>query len=399
MAFEEERVSSIFIVPFIQCLVGILLVIALLNGQRDLVILTFLVLGIMAASRLWSHWSLKNLRIRMRIDKQRAFPDEKLTLSVYVDNKKWFPVRLQVNIPVDIPLLSHSNESIIQNECGLLWYQKTVFQWDLTARQRGLHHVGPPHIRSGDLFGFFFKIKKTGKEPVQVIVYPRIIPLKPSSFLRKDFFGIPGAKSPVQDPIYILGTRDYQHWQPARYIHWKASARHNKLQEKVFEPSSQEKILLLVDVESFAKNNAHDDFEKTLEAVASLAVQCDQKRVALGLLTNGEVLGGRTYLPVSRGPNQLSAILEVLARMVMRSDRLLIHALCDGLSLDWGVSGVCFSYQVDQDMHDLEGYFLNRKIPMMFMICTTDSSDYNTTPMLRSKVRTLKELQMEDSGP
>jgi hypothetical protein len=224
------------------------------------------------------------------------------------------------------------------------------------------------------------------------------MPLKSSFFPRKDFFGIPGAKSPVQDPIYILGTRDYQGRQPARYIHWKASARHNKLQEKILEPSSQEKILLLVDVAPFAKYSAMNDFEQTLEAVASMAVQCDQRRIALGLLTNGVVQGGQSYLSISRGPNQLPAILEVLARVVMQSNQSLTHTLRRGLLLDWGVSGVCFSYQMDQNLYNLEDFFLNRKIPMMFVVSRIDSSDNNTIHMLRSKVCTLKEIRMEESG-
>ncbi|MBW1691959.1 MAG: DUF58 domain-containing protein, partial [Deltaproteobacteria bacterium] len=49
----------------------------------------------------------------------------------------------------------------------------------------------------------------------------------------------------------MLGTRDYQNWRPARHIHWKASASHNRLQEKVFEPSEQEKVLLAVEVSQF----------------------------------------------------------------------------------------------------------------------------------------------------
>jgi uncharacterized protein (DUF58 family) len=256
--------------------------------------------------------------------------------------------------------------------------------------------VGPPHIRSGDLFGFFSKAHKEETESVQVIVYPRVVPLKPYFPLKKDFFGIPGAKSPVQDPIYVLGTRDYQGRQPARHIHWKASARHNRLQEKVFEPSSQEKILLLVDVVSFARHDAVHDFEQTLEAVASMAVQCDQRRIALGLLTNGEVQGGRSYLSVSRGPNQLPAILEVLARVVMRANRSLTQALYGGTSLDWGVSGVCFFYQIDQDVYELEDYFLNRKMPILPVVCRTDAGD-TPPPMVRNRVCTLKEIRMEES--
>ncbi len=76
----------------------------------------------------------------------------------------------------------------------------------------------------------------------------------------RELFGVPGVKSPVKDPVYILGTRDYQPSGPSRHIHWKASARHLKLQEKVFEPSEQEKVLLALEVGSFQKSLANEAF-------------------------------------------------------------------------------------------------------------------------------------------
>ena len=65
--------------------------------------------------------------------------------------------------------------------------------------------------------------------------------------------------------------------------------------------------------------DARDDFEKVLEVAASLAVQCEQNGYAIGFLTNGKVRGGQAFLPVSRGRQQLLAILEILARLDMKS--------------------------------------------------------------------------------
>ena len=137
-------------------------------------------------------------------------------------------------------------------ESSLWWRQKADFRWELKAQRRGVYPIGPPRITVADLLGFFPKERE--QAPLQIIVYPRIIPLVPFSVPRRDFFGVPGKKSPVKDPIYILGTRDYQHWQPAKYIHWKASARHSRLQEKVFDPSEQEKVLLVLDVTPFSRS-------------------------------------------------------------------------------------------------------------------------------------------------
>lgn len=397
MDSHEGRVSSLFVIPLVQFFVGVFLFLALLHAQQDLAVLSIIVLVIMIGARLWSHISHKGITTDIRIDKYKLFPDEKFILYVSVKNRKILPIRLQLTMPIDGFLCPLSSEETFHQECGLLWYQDALFKWELMARQRGVHSIKSPRLRVGDLFGFYAKGKKMVNGSLHVIVYPRIVPLKAFPLPRKDFFGVQGAKSPVQDPIYILGTRDYQHWQPARYIHWKASARYNKLQEKIFEPSEREKVLFILDVEPFAKNNAIDDFERTLEVVASLAVQCDQRGFALGFLTNGIIEGYPALLSISRSPQQLPTVLEILARLRMESKAPLIDILHKGLPLHWGVSGVHFSYEDNMTMHSIEGFFLNRNIPTIFIVCRTGTTSENGRQPFRSKMCRLNELRIGET--
>jgi hypothetical protein len=211
---------------------------------------------------------------------------------------------------------------------------------------------------------------------------------------RRDFFGVPGAKSPVQDPIFILGTRDYQHWRPARHIHWKASARHNRLQEKVFEPSEQEKVLLAVEVSQFERDKASESFEQTLEVVGSLAVQSHQRGYAVGLVTNGVVEGGPSVLPIGRSPQQLSSILEILARLKMKAQRSLAETLCGVLEIPWGASCVHFSYEQDTETRATAGYFRHKRIPTLYIVCSSSVSWEEDKDKLVGKVYDLNEIRI-----
>jgi uncharacterized protein (DUF58 family) len=396
MESQESRQPTIFIVPLMQFLVGAILFVALLHKQRDLTVLAILVLGVMGGVRLWSRMSLSGIKCYAMVDKGKVFPGEVLTLHVRVENAKFLPVWLQITMPIDGSLNPSSEDTAFTNESGLLWYQRAHFNRTLVAQQRGIHRVGPPHIKVADPFGFLPR-ERGEQEDLHVIVYPRLVPLKPVSLPRQDFFGVPGAKSPVQDPIYILGTRDYQHWRPARYIHWKASARHNRLQEKAFEPSEQLKALLVVDVDQFAKKNAAKEFEHTLEAVASLAVQFDQRGYAMGFVTNGVVQGGSTILSIARNPQQLSSILEVLARLQMRVKENLVDTLHRGLELMWGVSCIHFSYEEDIKTLAIEGYFSHRKTPMVFVVCRPRSLAGDNGYKVRSKVYPLDEIRIKET--
>ena len=201
----------------------------------------------------------------------------------------------------------------------------------------------------------------------------------------------------MQDPIYILGTRDYQHWRPARHIHWKASARQNRLQEKVFEPSEQEKLLLAVEVSQFDKYNASESFERTLEMVGSLAAQSYQRGYALGLVTNGVVKGGSSILSMGRGPQQLPSILEILARLKMRADGNLADTLCQNLELQWNVSCVYFSYEHDDVTLATAQYFSLRKIPLTSVVCASRPQRERHGHKFGGKVYCLDDIRIEEA--
>jgi uncharacterized protein (DUF58 family) len=285
----------------------------------------------------------------------------------------------------------------LTKESTLLWYQGTHFQWEFIAERRGVHHIGPLHIIAGDLLAFFSREKKA-EESHPIIVYPRLIPLKSFSLPRRDFFGVSGAKSPVQDPIYILGTRDYQHGHPSKYIHWKASARHHRLQEKVFEPSEQEKVLLVVDVEQFASHKAEEAFEHTLETVASLAVQMDKRGYALGMVTNGVMVGGgSTFVPITRNRQQLPAILEVLARLQMETKGDILDLLRRGFELHWGMSCAHFSYEEDGTVAAADQYFKHRKTPVLFFVCHPNFISEEGHPKVWRQIRCLDEICIKEA--
>ncbi|MCX5821726.1 MAG: DUF58 domain-containing protein [Deltaproteobacteria bacterium] len=366
MSADDRRLPSLFLIPLTLAIVGLFLFMALLNGQRDLTVLSLILFGIAAGAKLWTRWSLAGIECSISIDKRRVFPGEKLFLKATAENRKILPVWLQVRAPVSGLAHGAPVETAVTAESGLLWYQKASFRWELTALRRGIHHIGPLGITSGDLFGFFPKEKEMA-ETIEVVVYPRLVPLKPLTAPRRDFFGIPGAESPVEDPVYILGTRDYQHGRPAKYIHWKATARHHKLQEKIFEPSAQEKMLLVVDVGQFARHGAEEAFERMLETVASAAVRLAERGCAVGLVTNGRMTGeGSSVVSVTRNPRQLTILIEALARVRMEPARGLIDTFRLHLRVPWGVSCLYFALEKDETARMAREYFTQRRIPFLF---------------------------------
>lgn len=390
MEEQEFAVPSLFIIPLTEFLVACLLFIALLYGQRDLAMLTLLVLGIVGGVRLWTRFSLSGVTWHFVVDKQKAFPDERITLIIRAENRKFLPIRLRVIVPIK-GLMHLSKEKVLKKESSLLWFQRAQFQWELTAHRRGIHHIGPLHVLAGDLFAFFSKEKRK-REFHEIVVYPRLIPVQFLSLPRRDFFGIPGSRSPVQDPIYILGTRDYHHGRPAKHIHWKASARHNRLQEKVLESTQQEKALFVLDSASFAENRADEEFERTIEVVASLAAQFDRRGLAIGLVTNAAMAPARgsAVAPIARSHEQLAVVLEALARVQMASRGDILETLRTGSILTWGVACIHFCYEEDEIFPVVARHYRSLNIPAVFFVSRRRNSSEGQYP-----IRDVHELMLE----
>ena len=395
MQDQNSREASLFVVPLVQLMVGVLLFAALLHAQKTLIIASVLILGLMILAKIWSGLSSSGVTCLSAVDKDRLFPGETCTLEIRAENAKFLPVWLQADpaFPGGLASFTESEESVRQS--GLLGYQGVNFRWTVAARKRGVYRVGPPRVRVGDYFGFFPR-EKGADRALDVVVYPRLIPLKHIPLPRRDFFGVPGTESPVQDPVYILGTRDYQHDQPARHIHWKASARHNRLQEKIFEPTVQEKVLLVLEVDQFEKEGASNEFEDTLGVIASLAVQLDQKGYAVGLATNGAMTGGGSSLvSVAAAPLHLSTILEILARVRMEKKADLIDMLRAGLSLTWGVSCIHFSCGQNVSTRMAEVYFTSRRAAPLFAMCRPPAEELRDGDRIRSRTYTLDDFRVE----
>jgi len=396
MDSNQYRLPTALIIPLIQFFVVVFLFIALLNDQRDLTVLTLVVIVIVAGTKFWSRLSPAKIHCKSILDRQRVFPGERLILSTRVQNAKVLPVLVQLSAFFEKSFQSAENSTSPQKECSLLWYQEVDFKWHLTAVQRGVYQIGPAELRVGDLFGFYARKQNTAS-PLEIVVYPRLIPLRSVALPRRDFFGIPGAKSPIEDPVYVYGTREYQSGRPARYIHWKASARFRQLQEKICEPAAQEKILLLVDVARFAEQGAHAEFEKILEIAATAAVRFDRSGFAVGLATNGTLKGeGSNVLPIGRGLRQVPKILETLARLQMTPLADLADILRRGLKLPWGTTGFSVSYESGASFREILAFFKHRRVPVVSVVCRPPSRTGAEQKSPSSRFFSLEDICMEE---
>ncbi|MBN2040929.1 MAG: DUF58 domain-containing protein [Spirochaetes bacterium] len=365
-AIQDRRVTSIFTTSVILILVGIFLFTALLNREYGLAVLCLIIFGISFIFRLWTRYSHRKIKVSSYLDRTKYFCGDNVSLGIVIENKKFLPVAVEAFFGNNKFMSEFLSENVPEFEDILLWHQRAVFNWKLIANKRGVHAIGPVRTKSGDLFGFFKK--DTGPALTQqIIVFPKISDLKQFSLPRRDFFGAPGGKSPVDDPVYILGTSDYHYGRPAKRIHWKASARHFRLQEKIFESSHQEKVLIILDAEEFVQTQSEEAFESIIETAASAAVTISRQGCAVGFLSNCIMHDSdNQFIPVSAGTSQLSLILEAMARLKFETAGSIVNILKKGITIPSGTSCMFFSCTKNTSAQELIHHFKYRRLPIVF---------------------------------
>jgi uncharacterized protein (DUF58 family) len=115
----------------------------------------------------------------------------------------------------------------------------------------------------------------------------------------------------------MRGVRDYQPEDGMRRVHWKATARHQQLMVRLYEPSAISRLVLVLAADSFASSEDDAPFELAVSAVASVAHYCVEHQMQFGLLSNARLGEGSGHARLSAGSGdaQLIALLEQLARV------------------------------------------------------------------------------------
>ena len=374
---EEREHPSIFVEHFFHLIVVVFLFAGLLWKQTGMTYLSVLLLIMINGSRLWCRLSLRKVSSRLTPDRSKVFPGEKVVLDGEMKGSGFLPVWLRIEAQLSEGLSATLSEGSGREADGgghalilgnrLFWRDKLTWAWNLTPLKRGCYQVGPLYLESSDLLGFF-RQKKEIRLSFYLTVFPRIVSINRLPLPFEELFGRQGAKGSVVDPVYPVATRDYQPGRPARYIHWKASLRLNRLQERIFEPTSRKKVLLAIDVEEFRETGDEYDFEALLEVAATLALRLNTEGSSIGLLTNGVTFPTvPAILPFLRGEAHLQSLMEGLA--VLKMEKKQSFAALFKQSQEFYRGGSCYYFAGGNgNFEEIAALFKLYHIPVIFIL-------------------------------
>ncbi len=321
---------------------------------------------LMAAGFLAGYWSrhvLDKVTYERIIPENRAFQGENISVTLRLVNDKMLPVPwIELRDAVPEASLTGDERTAGTGAPGyvhtirsthLSWYEQISWPLELKAVARGHYRVGPARLTTGDIFGFNPVVQEQEAHE-NFTVYPRVYELPELGLPAERPFGeLKGRQRIFEDPGRIAGVRDYQPGDSMRRIDWKASARRQTLQSKVYEPSATMHLLLAVNVHTMSaswQGFQPELLERLLSATASVAKHAFEAGYSVGLVANGSYPDSDRPMrvPVGRSSDQLGRVLEALAvihPLTMASLETVIDT--EAARFPYGATLVCVTSRMD----------------------------------------------------
>ncbi len=348
-------------------LIAVMVVVGLPLQMRPLLAVAAFLTVMVSAAGLWNRFALYGVSYERMFSERRAFLGEQVQVTVHLTNRKRLPVSWLLTYdlwPRKIPVtaggelfgMPRETQSYLINAFSVHGNQRISRQYTLDCNHRGVYSFGPVRVRAGDLFGLFRRQGGHDRED-RLIVYPRILPVEALGLPPRNLFGeVRARRRMFEDPSRVIGVRDYLPGDGFRSVHWKATARNQRLQSKVYEPTAVHNVIIFLNVttaEEYWRGADDAILEWAITVAASVAYHTVGQRFGIGLVTNGSMYRSDQALkvPPGRSLQQLTHILEALAAVtgyaISSIESLLI---AESPRLPWGATLVIVTAAVSEDL-------------------------------------------------
>ncbi|MFZ6018308.1 MAG: DUF58 domain-containing protein, partial [Chloroflexota bacterium] len=206
----------------------------------------YLLLALLAIAFLWAVLALRGLTATRSARVLRLPVGQIFEERFEVRNESWYG-RLWIEVKDLSPLPEKQGSRVIS---GIGPHQLRSYFSRTLLIQRGAFRLGPTVLISGDPFGFF-AVNKVIPSEKTLLVFPYMVNLQK--------FPEPGGELPggralrrksLEVTPYAAGVREYAPGDPLNRIHWKTTARKDRLMVKEFEQDPQADVWLLLDAQA-----------------------------------------------------------------------------------------------------------------------------------------------------
>lgn len=310
----SERRTTVYLM-----LIGSLLF-GLFTGRPFFFNLAYMLGVLLIGALLWTAVAGNWVRINRQTRNRRAQVGRTLDEQFVVNNTGWIP-KLWLEVRDYSSLPAHSASRVVP-----LLLPNGQYSWTVhtLCAVRGEFTLGPITLSTGDPFGLF-QSRRHIPATSKILIYPMVVPIYDFA---PPIGAISGGDARRQRAPFITtnasGVREYAAGDSLNRVHWKSSARQDRLMVKEFEldPQADSWVVLDVSVGSLfvrphtvTGNEGAGYIPPSTEeyGVVIAASVCEyfiSKERTLGFVT---YCPQRTLIQPDRGFRQQGRILEVLA--------------------------------------------------------------------------------------
>jgi uncharacterized protein (DUF58 family) len=305
---------------------------------RDLFFrLSYLVLGIQIFSFFWAAYSVTTFRLERRLITPRSQVGRVAEERFLVHNTGRF-TKIWIEVRDESELKSHNVSRVLNAlRAGVRW------SWGVRTicRRRGRFRLGPITTAAGDPFGLFIFERRLPNTTVAITIHPATVDLLTFA---TPLGQLPGGEAVRRKTHHtttnVAGTREYAPGDSFNRIHWRSTARMERLIVKEFELDPAADVWIFLDMERgvqaglwwedawdtrdlsqlwFGEHRAirlPPTTEEYIVAIAaSIAKYFLRRQRAVGFVSYGHE---HEIIQPDRGERQLNRLLEVLA--VLRAE-------------------------------------------------------------------------------
>lgn len=279
-------------------------------------------------NKLSQKFSLYNLSYERKLSHSVIETDEEFKITTTVVNKKFLPVSF-LQIEEKLPgALEYKYKAELYKSGGnlchrarmfLLPFQRITRTYIVKGTKRGSFNFSNVQLTAGDFLGintFDTEIECSNK----LLVFPRVLDIDENILPYGSYYGdISVLRWIIEDPVMISGLREYTGTESERTIHWPSSLRAGKLMVKKFDYTTDSRILIILNVESykpFWMKIQSDEIERCISYTRSLMEKLENSNTPYGFTTNAnldELNSGEEIIPAGLGSIHFNNILEKLA--------------------------------------------------------------------------------------
>jgi uncharacterized protein (DUF58 family) len=255
----------------------------------------------------------------------------------------------------------------------------------LPTTRRGIFDVDPVEITRRDAFELF-RLSRRHARTERIWVHPRVVPMRTLPVGNVPHLEGPSSDTSPQGNITFHRLREYVPGDDLRLVHWRTSAKADRLLVKHNVDTAQPYTVVLFDLRP--SRYTESSFEQAVDVAASVCVAGAGDRAPVQLrLTDGTVLGGPGMRDVTPVIDHLTGV-RAAAGGTLQAQLAALRALRGGTSL------VVVTGEVDPaDLPEVAT--LRRRFDRLVVICV-DSAPH--APVHFPGVRVITALDADDAA-